>query len=86
MIWFVCQLKTAWCAAILATLAFWFVVVQGGPAYGQQAAITLACKGVVWDTLTGREKREPVSLGIVVNFTTRAVQGGCDPRGCSPLR
>src|SRR5262245_57057755 len=84
MIWFVCQLKTAWWAAILAALAFWFVVVQGGPAYAQQAAITLACKGVVWDTRGGRDKREPVSLGIVVDFTTRTVQGGYGPPGMCP--
>ena len=40
-------------------------------AEAQQSALTLACKG----TTTSDEKSEPISMGIIVNFTTRTVQG-----------
>jgi hypothetical protein len=51
-----------------------------GPAHAQQTTLTLACKGVTWDNLGASDKREPVSMGIVVNFTTRTVLGGFNTR------
>jgi hypothetical protein len=41
-------------------------------AQAQPQTLTLACKGTT--TITGMEP-EPVSMGIIVNFTARTVQG-----------
>ena len=37
--------------------------------------LTLACQGAVTDDLSKDEKPEPVSMGLVVNFTNRTVHG-----------
>jgi hypothetical protein len=39
------------------------------------AALTLACNGATSDEMSEDAKREPISMGIIVNFTTRTVQG-----------
>ena len=44
-----------------------------GTAQAQQATLTLACKGTTRGPLD--DKPQPVSMGIIVNFTTRTVQG-----------
>jgi hypothetical protein len=43
----------------------------------QPATITLACKGTTTttDETTGDGKPQPISMGIIVNFTTRTIQG-----------
>jgi hypothetical protein len=38
----------------------------------EPATLTLACKGTV---TTGNGKPEPISMGVIVNFTNGAVQG-----------
>jgi len=37
--------------------------------------LTLACEGTTTDTVGPDAKPEPISMGVVVNFTTRTVQG-----------
>jgi trimeric autotransporter adhesin len=38
--------------------------------------LTLACKGTVTETVMGEEKEpEPISVGLIFNFTKRSVQG-----------
>jgi hypothetical protein len=37
--------------------------------------LTLACSGTTSDGMSEDAKREPISMGIIVNFTTRTVQG-----------
>jgi hypothetical protein len=37
--------------------------------------LTLACQGTTSDGMSEGAKREPISMGIIVNFTTRTVQG-----------
>ena len=37
--------------------------------------LTLACEGTTTNTVGPDAKPEPVSMGVVVNFTTRTVQG-----------
>jgi hypothetical protein len=65
------------------SLAHWLIaaaVILASPtAEAQQpGALTLACKGTTTDSLTPDEKT-PVSMGIIVNFNTRTVQGFGDP-------
>ena len=66
----------------LGLLTIWFVCVQGGPGHAQLATLPRACKGTQWERRW--EDREPVALGIVVNFTTRTVQGGYGAPGMFP--
>jgi len=58
------------CACIIALAA----MVVGPTAQAADTVLTLACQGT---TTSGVEnaKPEPVSLGIIVNFTNRTVQG-----------
>src|SRR5260370_41900288 len=37
--------------------------------------LTLACQGTVTDNIKPDAKPEPISMGIVLNFTTRTVKG-----------
>jgi hypothetical protein len=37
--------------------------------------LTLACQGTTTNTLEADAKPKPIAMGIVVNFTTRTVQG-----------
>jgi hypothetical protein len=46
-------------------------------AQAADTTLTLACKGTTTDTIA--DKPEPVSMGIIVNFTKRTVQGFGDP-------
>ena len=41
--------------------------------------LTLACQGTVTDAVQTDAKPEPVSMGIIVNFTARTVQGFGSP-------
>jgi hypothetical protein len=47
-------------------------------AQAQPATLTLACKGTTTVT-TMDAKPEPISMGIIVNFTARTVQGFLSP-------
>jgi hypothetical protein len=50
-----------------------------GPSMTVQAAdttLTLACQGTTTVTRMEDAKPEPISMGIIVNFTNRTVQGG----------
>ena len=47
------------------------VVLASTLAQAQQGTLTLACKGTT--TIMGEE--EPESIGVIVNFTARTVQG-----------
>jgi hypothetical protein len=42
-------------------------------AQAADSILTLACRGTATDTIV--DKPEPVSMGIIVNFTKRTVQG-----------
>ena len=39
----------------------------------EPATMTLACKGTVTDLRTPNAKPEPLSMGIIVNFTARTI-------------
>ena len=43
------------------------------------ATLTLACQGTTTVTTMEDAKPEPISMGIIVNFTNRTVQGFNDP-------
>jgi len=60
-------------ALLLLTLSF------AATAEEQQTALTLACKGTTTAPLMPDEKPQPVSMGIIVNFTARTVQGFVSP-------
>jgi hypothetical protein len=49
------------------------------PAQAQQSTLTLACKGTTTVTTMEDAKPEPISMGIIVNFTARTVQGFLSP-------
>lgn len=60
----------------MRNLALWLIVVSiilaSATTEAQQGALVLSCKGTV---TTGSEDPQQVTMGIVVNFTTRRVQG-----------
>jgi hypothetical protein len=41
----------------------------------EPATLTLACKGTTTDMTKTDAKPEPISMGIVINFTARTVEG-----------
>ena len=45
----------------------------------EPATLTLACKGTVTDTSKPNAKPEPLSMGIIVNFTARTILGLAGP-------
>lgn len=59
------------------TLRHWLIVtaavLASTSAQAQQATLTLACKGTL--SSSANENGEAVSMGIIVNFTARTVQG-----------
>jgi hypothetical protein len=46
-----------------------------GAAQAEPVTLTLACKGITTQTMLSDAKPEPISMGIIVNFTARTVQG-----------
>jgi hypothetical protein len=62
------------CSRIIA-LAVMLVGLQ--TAQAADTTLTLACKGTTTDNMKDAKgvKPEPLSIGVIVNFTTRAVQG-----------
>ena len=63
---------------ILLLLAWGFAAtVQAQP-----ATLALECKGTTTEhTMSGDEDAQPISMGIIVNFTDRTVQGFGFPNG-----
>jgi hypothetical protein len=51
------------------------VLVLATAAQAQPNSLTLACKGTTTFGSGEEAKPEPISMGIIVNFTTRTVQG-----------
>src|SRR5262245_8497076 len=68
------MLRTCSCTVVLAAM----VAALSMTAHAADTTLTLACKGT---TTAGYQdaKPEPVSMGIIVNFTNRTVQGFNDP-------
>jgi hypothetical protein len=54
-------------------------------ASAQPTTLTLACKGTTTVTSMPEEKPEPISMGIIVNFTTKTVQGFGYPGLSDPI-
>jgi len=50
-------------------------------AQAQPATLILACKGTTTAPLMPDEKPQPISMGIIVNFSARTVQGFVSPQG-----
>jgi hypothetical protein len=51
-------------------------MLVGSPtAQAADTTLTLACQGTVTVGTTGNEKPELISIGVIVNFTARTVQG-----------
>jgi hypothetical protein len=48
-------------------------------AHAADPTLTLACQGTVTVTSIDDAKPEPISVGIILNFTTHTVQGFGDP-------
>ena len=61
------------CSSVIALA----VMLVGLPtAHAADTTLTLACQGTVIETMMEEEKKpEPISMGIIVNFTNRTVQG-----------
>jgi len=62
------------CSCVIALAV---MLVGLPPAQAADTTLTLACRGTTTDTIV--DKPEPVSMGIIVNFTKRTVQGFGDP-------
>jgi hypothetical protein len=60
-------------ATFALAFALWSVAAQAQP-----NTLTLACKGTMTDTWLP-EVKHPVSMGLIVNFTARTIQGFGDP-------
>jgi hypothetical protein len=55
------------------------VILASQAAQAQPATLTLACKGTTIDN--SDQSKQPISMGIIVNFTDRTVQGFGSPNG-----
>ena len=55
------------------------VGLSAAQAAAEPATLTLACQGTGTVTTMPDAKPEPISMGIIVNFTARTVQGFGDP-------
>jgi len=74
------MLRTCSCAIALTAMVACFSIA----AHAADETLTLACKGT---TTAGTEdaKPEPVSMGIIVNFTARTVTGFTYPGADFPV-
>jgi hypothetical protein len=61
------------CSRIIAVTAM--VAAPSMTAQAADTTLTLACQGTTSDGMSENVKPEPVSMGIIVNFATRTVQG-----------
>jgi hypothetical protein len=59
-------------STILATVCSWVGMVASPTAQAADTTLTLACQGT---TNLNNAKLEPISMGIIVDFTNRTVQG-----------
>jgi hypothetical protein len=61
------------CSSVISLAA---MLVGLSTAEAADTVLTLACKGTVTETVMGEEKQpEPISVGLIFNFTKRSVQG-----------
>ena len=67
---------------MLLLLAWSFVAT----AQAQETTLTLACKGMTSAPMIPDEKPQPISMGIVVNFSARTVQGFVVPEFEFPVK
>jgi hypothetical protein len=70
--------REGWCLmARLKRMALVMLVVAALSLTAQTAdsMLTLACQGTVTDMTTDQSKPEPISMGLIINFTTGAVRG-----------
>jgi len=64
----------------MKTTAAALLVVTGMVAQADEPkTLTLACQGAWTDSMIADDKPQTISMGIVVNFTDRTVQGFGDP-------
>jgi hypothetical protein len=68
-------------AAIAALLVVGGMTAQAA----EPATLTLACKGTVTDLGTPNAKPEPLSIGLIVNFTARTILGLAGPGSGTPV-
>src|SRR5262245_14251601 len=61
------------------------LLILGWSGSAQAQTLTLACKGTTTWMPGPEAKPEPISMGIIVNFTTRTVQGFGTPGILDPL-
>ena len=59
----------------LFALMFWQVCIDAKAEETAAATLALACEGTVDDKIKRDAKPEPISMGIIVNFTSRTVTG-----------
>jgi hypothetical protein len=62
------------CSRIIALSAMVVVALSTAQA-AEPATLTLACQGTITDVTQTDAKPESISMGIIVNFTNRTVQG-----------
>jgi hypothetical protein len=55
------------------------------PTQAADAVLTLACQGTATDTTRTDAKPEPISMGIILNFTARTVKGFTSPTDDFPV-
>jgi hypothetical protein len=60
-----------------ATIAALLVVAGLSAQAAEPATLTLACEGTTWTNLD--DAKQPISRGIIINFTARTVAGFLDP-------
>jgi hypothetical protein len=58
-----------------ATAAALLVMASMTAQAAEPATLTLACQGTVTNVMAAKPKPEPVSIGIIVNFTGGTVEG-----------
>jgi hypothetical protein len=61
--------------AILFALMFWQICMDAKAEDTAATALALACKGTVDDKINLDARPQPISMGIIVNFTARTVTG-----------
>jgi len=61
------------------------VACLSATAQAADSTLTLACQGTTTDTTKEDAKPEPVSMGIIVNFTARTVTGFTYPGADFPV-
>jgi hypothetical protein len=67
------------CSRVIALIAV--VSCLSMKAQAADTTLTLACQGTVTNTTQPDAKPEPISTGVIINFTARTIEGtNADPR------